>query len=51
MTTIKRQNIKINYKLQANIGVGTYGKVKLATDRVTKKLVAIKSMPIKDSTQ
>jgi hypothetical protein len=49
LETIQKQNVKTLYKVEAVIGLGTYGKVRLARDRVSKKLVAVKSLRITDS--
>uniref|UniRef100_A0A2C9L998 Protein kinase domain-containing protein n=1 Tax=Biomphalaria glabrata TaxID=6526 RepID=A0A2C9L998_BIOGL len=38
----QRQNLKNRFQLQKTLGEGTYGKVKLASDKSTGELVAIK---------
>ena len=51
LETIQKQNVKTLYKVEAVIGLGTYGKVRLARERSSNKLVAVKSLRISDSNQ
>ena len=51
LETIQKQNVKTLYKVEAVIGLGTYGKVRLARERSSNKLVAVKLLRISDSNQ